>query len=720
MNRMLQLRLVLFMAIPIIGGTAATAHAEAALKYPATRQVDQVDDYHGVKVKDPYRWLEDSNSPETAQWVAAENAVTFDYLKQLPQREKLLARLTELWDYPKYSAPFKQGGRYFYFKNDGLQNQAVLYEQPALDAAPRVLLDPNALSADGTVALSAWDVSEDGKLLAYGLSRAGSDWKEFHVRDIATGQDRDDLIKWAKFSGLSWTNDNRGFFYSRFPEPDAKAALQQANRNQTIYYHVLGTPQEQDRLVYERPDEPEWMMGAGVTEEGDYAVISISKTGPRNRVYYIDLKDPQHPEVGGPVVKLIDNFEASYSFIGHDGTTFYFETDKDAPRGRVIAIDITNPAPENWRTVIPEGPDTMQGVSLIGNQFIVRYLHDAYSQIRFYDIDGKWLKDLQLPGLGTVSGLWGKRTDTELFYIFTSFVDPATIFRYDVRTGQSTVFRKSEVKFDPTPYETRQVFYTSKDGTRVPMFITYRKGIKLDGSNPTFLTGYGGFNISMTPSFAVSNVVWLENGGILALPNLRGGGEFGETWHRAGTREHKQNVFDDFIAAAEYLIHAGYTSPRKLAIGGGSNGGLLIGAVVNQRPDLFAVAVPAVGVMDMLRFHKFTIGSAWAYDYGTSDDPEQFKALYAYSPLHNIKPHTHYPATLITTGDHDDRVVPGHSFKYAATLQAAQDGPAPVLIRIETKVGHGAGKPTAMVIEESADRWAFIMHNLGMGEQVHH
>lgn len=683
------------------------------LHYPETRKVEQVDDYHGIKVADPYRWLEDADSPETARWVEAENEVTFSYLKGLPQREPLRRRLTELWDYPKYSAPFKEGGQYFYFKNDGLQNQSVLYVQPGLQAEPRVLLDPNTLSPDGTVALAGLAVSDDGKRLAYGLASAGSDWQEFHVRDVADGKDRDDDIKWAKFTGTSWTKDNQGFFYSRYPQPDAKL-FQSANRNHKIYYHVLGTPQAQDRLIYERPDEPEWLMNAGVTEEGDYAIISLSKTGPKNRIYYIDLKDPQQPQVAGEVVKLIDVFEASYSFIGHDGTTFYFETDLDASRGRVIAIDIAHPDRANWRTIIPEGPDTIQGVSLNGNQFIVTYLHDAYSVIRFYDLSGKAIKDLELPALGTAGGMGGKRREKELFYTFTSFLYPPTIFRYDIETGQSAVFRKSEAKFDSSPYETYQVWYHSKDGTRVPMFITHRKGLKRDGSNPLYLYGYGGFNASLTPYFSISTTVWLEHGGVLAVPNLRGGGEFGEEWHKAGTQERKQNVFDDFIAAAEYLIHEGYTNPHRLAIAGGSNGGLLIGAVVNQRPDLFAVALPAVGVMDMLRFHKFTIGSAWVYDYGSSDDSAQFKALYAYSPLHNIKPGTHYPATLVTTADHDDRVVPGHSFKYAATLQAAQAGDAPVLIRIETKAGHGAGKPTAKVIAEEADKWAFVMANLGI------
>jgi len=701
----------------LVGGLTLTlwgAVLGQTLQVPETRKSDHIDEYHGTRVADPYRWLEDADSAETAAWVRAQNEVTFGYLRKLPERARLQARLTKLWDYPKYGSPFKDGGQYFYFKNSGLQNQSVLYVQTSLDGQPRVLLDPNTLSADGTVALTAANVSDDGKLLGYGLAQAGSDWQEYRVRDVATASDRSDLVKYVKFSGLSWTADNGGFFYSRYPDPDPGSQLRQANAFHKVYYHIVGTPQAQDRLIYERPQDPKWLVNGQATEDGRYALINLSEGGPKDRVYYFDLKDPSKPDVGGLIVKLIDKFEAAFNLIGNDGPVFYFQTDLDAPRGRIIAIDTQRPDRANWKTIVPENRDTLQGVSLIGNQFIANYLHDAYSQVRFYDISGKFLKELNLPGIGTVGGLNGKRGDTELFYTFTSFLYPPTIFRYDVKTGQSALFRKPEVEFDPSGYETKQVWFASKDGTRVPMFVTHRKGLKLDGSNPTYLTAYGGFNISMTPSFSVSNLVWLENGGVYALPNLRGGGEYGEEWHRAGTKERKQNVFDDFIAAAEYLIREGYTSPQKLAIAGGSNGGLLVGAVLNQRPDLFGVALPAVGVMDMLRFHKFTIGSAWVYDYGSSDDATQLKALLAYSPLHNIKAGKQYPATLVTTADHDDRVVPGHSFKYAATLQAAQRGPAPALIRIETKAGHGAGKPTSKIIEEQADRWAFVMHHLGM------
>lgn len=713
-NPMSLTALFILAAFAVIASADQRAAAQT-LRYPPTRKVDQVDDYYGVKVADPYRWLEDANSPETVRWVEDENSVTFGYLNSLRQRAKIRARLTNLWDYPRYGLPFKEGGRYFYFKNDGLQNQSVLYVRDSLKGEPRLVIDPNKLSADGTVALSASAVSHDGKMLAYATSSGGSDWQDFHVRDIDGGADRADHLTWVKFSGASWTMDNRGFFYSRYPAPPADQALQQVNKFQKVCYHALGDDQSRDRLIYERADEPDWGMGAFVTEDGRYAIIAISVgTDPRNRVYYIKLGDPVKPDLSAPVNKLIDVFEASYSFIGNDGDTFYLRTDRDAPRGKVIAIDLKRPEPDHWRVVVPETQDKLESVDLVGDHLIVTYLHNAYSLVSLYDLKGAHVKDVRLPGIGTVGGLDGKRMDTERFYSFTSYLSPTTIFRYDARTGRSTVFRKPEIAFDPAPYETKQVWCRSKDGTGIPMFITHRKGLKLDGKNPTMLYGYGGFNVSMTPGFSVGRVVWLENGGIYAEPNLRGGGEFGEEWHQAGARERKQNVFDDFIAAAEYLIQEGYTSPAHLAISGASNGGLLVGAAMTQRPDLFACALPAVGVMDMLRFHKFTIGWAWVSDYGSSDDPAQFRALYAYSPLQRLKPGTQYPATLITTGDHDDRVVPAHSFKFAATLQADQAGDRPVLIRIETRAGHGAGKPTAKVIDEAADVWAFAMQHTGM------
>jgi prolyl oligopeptidase len=688
--------------------------AEEATKYPPARKSEQVDDYHGVKVADPYRWLEDPDSDETRQWVQRENAVTFEYLRRLPMREPLRRRLTELWNYPRFTSPFREGGRYFFFKNDGLQNQHVLYVQDSLHGEPRVLFDPNALSADGTIAVGPAVASEDGKLLAYALARAGSDWQELRIRSVDDGKDLSDELKWIKFSGIGWTKDSRGFFYSRFPEPDAKTSLRAANKHHKLYYHIVGTPQAQDVLVYERTSEPDWLMTAGVTEDGRYAILSFHKAGEKNRVSWIDLKDPHHPDVSARAVDLIDNFDAAYSFIGNDGPLFYFRTDANSPLGRAVAIDVAHPKPDQWKTLIPESKDTLQSVHLLGDQFVALYLHDAHSQIRSFDLAGKPLRDWDLPALGSVGGFAGRRDQGELFYSFTSFLNPPTIYRYDAASSRAEVFRAPAAKFDASPYETQQIFVTSKDGTRIPVFVTHRKGFALDGSHPTYLTGYGGFNISRTPAFSVPAALWLEHGGVYALANLRGGGEFGEAWHHAGTKLQKQNVFDDFIASAEGLIHLGYTSPKRLAIAGGSNGGLLVGAVLNQRPDLFAAAVPAVGVMDMLRFHKFTIGHNWTEDYGSSDDAEQFKAIYAYSPLHNIKAGAHYPATLIMTADHDDRVVPGHSFKYAATLQAAQGGPAPILIRLETKAGHGGGKPTSKLIEEEADAWAFVMHHLGM------
>jgi prolyl oligopeptidase len=697
-----------------LGGAAAHAAPGQTIQYPSARQSGVVDDYHGTRVPDPYRWLEDPDAPETRAWIEAENRVTESYLAQIPERATIRQRLTQLWNYPKYGAPFHKAGRYFFFKNDGLQNQAVLYKQASLVADAAVLLDPNVMSQDGTVALSTLAVSEDGKLLAYGTSASGSDWEEFHVRDIASGRDRSDHLRWIKFSGASWTYDGRGFFYSRYPEA-AEKALTSVNRFQKVYYHRLGTEQAQDVLVYERPDQPDWGFGAQVTDDGRYVVMNVwLGTDRRNRVYYLDLRSATRPTVTGAVARLLDDFDASYGFIGHDGPVFYFLTDLDAPRKRVIAIDTRQPERAHWREVIPQGEDVLEGVQIIHDAFVAHYMHDAHSRLRLFALDGRFLKDVALPALGAVASISGERKDDEMFYAFTSFLYPTTIFRYDFKEGTSSVFKAPAIDFDPSGYETNQVFYTSKDGTRVPMFVTHKKGMKLDGSNPTYLYGYGGFDISLTPSFSVSLLAWLERGGVYAMPNLRGGGEYGEEWHQAGMHEKKQNVFDDFLAAAEYLIAQGYTRPAKLAIGGGSNGGLLVGAAITQRPELFGAALPAVGVMDMLRFHKFTIGWAWVTEYGSADSVAQFPYLYQYSPLHNLKAGTRYPATLITTADHDDRVVPGHSFKFAAALQAAQAGPSPVLIEIETKAGHGAGKPTSKVIEEQADRWAFLVKNLGI------
>ncbi|MFS8820702.1 prolyl oligopeptidase family serine peptidase [Synechococcus sp. W60.1] len=667
-----------------------------------------VDIYHGQPVPDPYRWLEDLDSEQTRAWIEAQNHLTFNYLQQIPARQRIRERLTQLWNYEKYSQPFKEGGRYFYFKNDGLQNQSVLYTQESLEGQAWVLLDPNTFSEDGTVALSGIAISRDGRYLAYGLSRSGSDWQEWKVRDIETGEDLPDHLRWVKFSGASWTLDGQGFFYSRYDEPAPGSEYESVNYFQKLYYHRLGTPQSQDTLVYHRPDQKEWGFAGGVTEDGDYLIISVWRgTDPKNLIFYKDLRDPQ-----SPVVELIREFEAEYSFVGNDGSRFWLLTDCQAPRRRLVAIDLEQP--DQVQEVIPEAEETLQGVSLINNQFVAFYLKDAHTQIKTFALDGSYLGEIPLPGLGSASGFGGKRYDTETFYTFTSFTTPPTIYRYDFTSGTSTLFRQPQVDFDPQAYEVQQVSYTSKDGTRIPMFLVHRRGLTRTGDHPTLLYGYGGFGISLTPSFSVGLVAWLEMGGVYAQPNLRGGGEYGEEWHQAGTKLNKQKVFDDFIAAAEWLIAHGYTNPAKLAISGGSNGGLLVGACLVQRPELFAAALPAVGVFDMLRFPKFTIGWAWISEYGSPENPEEFKALYAYSPLHNLKPGTAYPATLITTADHDDRVVPAHSFKFAAALQAAQGGSQPILIRIDTKAGHGAGKPTSKLIEEAADRWAFLVQVLGI------
>ncbi len=687
------------------------ASSSSPIVYPPSKKVDQVDDYHGVKVADPYRWLEDADAPETKAWVEAQNKVTFGLLESIPERARLRERLTQLWNYEKFGVPFREGDRYFFTRNDGLQNQSVLYVgKTPDDPQARVLLDPNTLSADGTVALTGYAVSEDGKLLAYGLATAGSDWNEWRVRNVETGEDLPDRLQWVKFSGASWTKDGKGFFYSRYDEPKEGNLLQSTNYYQKLYYHRVSTPQSEDELVYERRDHKEWGFGGYVTDDGRYLGIVVTMgTSPRNLFFYKDLTNPE-----ARVVELVPDFIADFTPVGNDGTTFYFRTDWEAPRGRLIAIDATRPERANWREVIPQSRDTLEAVRWVGGRFIALYLSDAKTQVRMFDRAGKALQEIALPGIGTAAGFGGKPEATETFYAFTSFTQPTSIYRYDFTTGKSTLLRQPKLAFDPGAYVTQQVFYKSKDGTRVPMFIVHRKGLKRDGKNPTLLYGYGGFNISLTPSFSPARIAWLEMGGVLAIPNLRGGGEYGEEWHQAGTRLKKQNVFDDFIAAAEWLIREKYTQPARLAIQGGSNGGLLVGACMTQRPELFGAALPAVGVLDMLRFNKFTIGWAWESDYGSPQNPEEFRALYAYSPLHNLKPGTRYPATLITTADHDDRVVPAHSFKFAAALQAAHKGDAPVLIRIETKAGHGAGKPTSKLIEETADVWAFLVRMFQM------
>jgi prolyl oligopeptidase len=689
----------------------SNAADSAALKYPPTRQEEVSDDYHGTRVADPFRWLEDDNSEETKAWVKAQNEVTFGYLKTLPRRGEIKERLTKLWNYERVGRPFEKGGRWFFTRNSGLQNQSVLYTTPSLDGEPSVLLDPNLMSTDGTVSLTDYEPSEDGKLLGYGISTGGSDWNEIRVRDIATGKDLDDHLRWVKFSGLSWMKDGSGFFYSRYDEPKKGAALTEKNEFHKLFFHKLGTAQSADTLIYERRDHPDWGFGGSVTEDGRYLIIQVWKgTEPKNRVFYKDLK-----AADSKVIELLNEADAKYDFIDNDGSVFLFRTDLDAPRHRVIGIDVTKPDRRSWSEIIPQSKDMLDDVSTVGGQMFCEYLADAKSAVRCFDLKGKFIRDLALPGIGSAGGFGGERKDKETFYSFTSFTEPGAIYRLDLASGESRVWRRPKVEFDGGGYETKQVFYASKDGTRVPMFIVHKKGIKLDGQNPALLYGYGGFEISLTPGFSLARAVWLEMGGVFAMPNLRGGGEYGAEWHQAGIKLKKQNVFDDFIAAAEWLIAERYTSPAKLAIQGGSNGGLLVGACMTQRPELFAAALPSVGVMDMLRFHRFTIGWGWKSDYGSSENADDFAALHAYSPLHNLKPGTRYPATLITTADHDDRVVPAHSFKFAATLQQCQakDGP-PTFIRIETSAGHGAGTALNKVIEETADEWAFLAKALGM------
>lgn len=698
------------LAVLLAGCATLATVKHPQLVYPVTRTTNVVDNYHGTEVTDAYRWLEDDNSAETKAWGEAQNQVTFGYLETLPLRTPLKSRLTALYNFERFGVPFKQGGRYFFQKNDGLQNQNILYTTTSLDAEPTVLLDPNTLTADGTVALKGYAFSDDGAKMAYGLSTAGSDWEEFRVRDVATAQDTGDVLKWVKFSGIAWAKDGSGIYYSRYDEPTEANRLTKVNEFQKLYFHKLGTPQSADELVYERKDQPKWGLSGDVTEDGRYLIIEVRQgTDVKNRVFYRDLSQP-----GSKVVELLNDFDASYNFVGNDGPVFFFLTDLNAPRGRFVAIDTTKPDRANWRELIPQSDATLTSVGFVGERFVAHYLRDARSQVKLFARDGALQSEVTLPGIGSAGGFGGKRADTETFYSFTSFTTPGRIYRYDFATGASTLWRQPKVDFNPDAYEVKQVFYASKDGTKVPMFITHKKGLKLDGQNPTLLYAYGGFNISLTPSFSVANLAWMELGGVYAVPNLRGGGEYGEEWHQAGTKLRKQNVFDDFIAAAEWLIANRYTAPKHLAISGGSNGGLLVGACMAQRPDLYGACLPAVGVMDMLRFQKFTIGWAWTSDYGSSDNADEFKALYAYSPLHNLKPGTCYPPTLVTTADHDDRVVPAHSFKFAARLQAVQGCRNPALIRIETKAGHGAGKPTAKVIEEAADKLAFIGEQLGV------
>jgi len=677
--------------------------------YPQTAKGDVVDDYFGTKVEDPYRWLEDDNSPETAAWVKAQNEVTENYLAQIPFRNQIRERLTEIWNYPRYSTPSPKGDYYYFFKNDGLQNQSVLYRQKSLDDTPEIFLDPNTLSTDGTVALGGVSFSKDNKYMAYAISRAGSDWTEFYVMDAETGENLNDHLLWVKFSDAAWKGD--GFFYSRYDEPDETGQFSNQNQFHKVFYHTIGTPQSSDKLIYEDKDHPLRYVNAFVTEDEEYLVLNVSEGTSGNELYFQSLTKPS-----SKITPLMKGFTNNSLVVDHHNGYLLVLTDKDASNYRLTSISATEPDTTQWIDVIPETVELLEDVSTGGGKLFAFYLKDASSKVLQVDYSGKVEKEIVLPAIGTASGLDGKRGEKTLFYSFTSFTTPSTIYRYDIESGQSALLRQPELKFNPDDYEIKQVFYTSKDQTLVPMFIVHKKGIRLNGKNPTFLYAYGGFNISMTPSFSASRILFLENGGVYALPNLRGGGEYGEEWHKAGMLEKKQNVFDDFIAAAEYLIRENYTSVEKLAINGGSNGGLLVGAVMTQRPDLYRVALPAVGVMDMLRYQKFTIGWGWAVEFGQSDNESDFGYLYKYSPLHNIQSGASYPATLITTADHDDRVVPAHSFKFAATMQEMNKdkGDNPILIRIESNAGHGAGKPLSKSIDEATDMWSFVFYHLGM------
>ncbi|MCX2742200.1 prolyl oligopeptidase family serine peptidase [Pontibacter anaerobius] len=687
--------------------TAAATAEEVQLDYPDTKKVDQIDDYFGTKVADPYRWQE-NHDEQLDEWIAQQNEVTQAYLGDIDFRDEIKNRLTEIWNYPKYGAPFKEGGKYYFFKNDGLQNQSVLYVQESLEAEPKVFFDPNKLSADGTVALTALSFSKDGKYLAYGTSSGGSDWNTYHVMETATGKKLDDQLEWVKFSSPSWSGN--GFFYSRYDAPTEGNKLANMNEYHKVYYHKIGTPQSQDQLVYEDKKNALRNFYGQTTDDERFLILNVSEgASGANALYYKDLKDPK-----STIKPIVTNFESEYNVVDNFGDKLLVNTNKNAPRYRLVMIDPKKPQEANWKVIVPESENVLQGVSAVGGRIIATYMKDATSQIVVFDQSGKQLNTVALPTLGTVSGFNGKQSDKEVFFTFTSFTYPPTIYRYDVPNNKVTQFRKTEVNVNTDAFETKQVFYTSKDGTKVPMFIVHKKGLQLDGTNPTYLYAYGGFNISMTPSFSIANMLWLENGGVYAMPNLRGGGEYGEDWHKAGMTPNKQNVFDDFIAAAEYLIDQKYTSSEKLAVAGGSNGGLLVGAFMTQRPELAKVAIPAVGVMDMLRFHKFTIGWAWVPEYGSSADEAQFKNLYTFSPLHNIKEGVKYPATLVKTADHDDRVVPAHSFKFISELQDKGATGNPYLIRVDVRAGHGAGKPTSLVIQEYADTYAFIYKNMGV------
>ncbi len=694
----------------MMAACTAVSHAEA-FSYPKARRADTQDMLHGVSVADPYRWMEDIDSAETRAWVEAEAKLSGNYLAKLPRRAEIAERLKKLWDYDRIGLPHTENGRIFFSRRTGLQNQGVLYWKAGPDAPEQVLLDPNQLSPDGTVALAGYEVSRDGRLLAYGLSRAGSDWNEWRIREIDSGKDLPDLLQWIKFSRCSFNHAGNAIYYSRYDAPPDGQSLKLKNENQKLYLHRLGEAQEKDVLLFHRPDKPKWMVGAGESDDGRYLFLGISEgSAAKNAVFYRDLG--AGPDA--PFIELFGKFDAEYRIIGNDGSTAYVQTTHQAPNQKLMAVDLTRPGPENWRTILPESKSLLGSVHYLSGQFIATRLVDAHDEVTVHARDGRELRRVPVPNLGSVGGFGGHQDARQTHYVVTGFSTPGEIYRYDVPTGKSELVERTNVAFDPEAYQVRQVFYPSRDGTRIPLFLVHRRGIKQDGLNPTMLYGYGGFDNALTPSFSPSLIAWMDMGGIYAMANLRGGGEYGQAWHEAGKRLHKQNVFDDFISAAEWLIRDKFTSPQKLAISGGSNGGLLVAACLNQRPELFGAALPAVGVHDMLRFHKFTIGWAWQEEYGSPDQAEDFHNLLKYSPLHNVKPGVNYPPTLICTADHDDRVFPAHSFKYAATLQQAQTGPAPVLLRVDLKAGHGAGKPTTKLLEETTDKFAFLAEALAM------
>jgi len=707
-NRFVSISLLLVCLITTIPSGLISAQK---LTYPPARMDNVVDDYFGTKVPDPYRWMENADSPETQAWVEAENKLTHTYLNSIPAREKIKSRLTELMNFPKYSVPRKVGGRYFFFKNNGLQNQSILYMQKTLKSEPEVVLDPNKLSPDGTIALSLESFSKDGKLLAYALSKSGSDWQEIKILNIDTKKEFPETIKWCKFTDVAWKDDKTGFFYNRYPEPGTVSEEDQYNYNR-VYFHKLGTPQTEDQLIYEDPEHKELSFTPFITEDGKYLVLNVELgTDPRNRVYYREV------ESKGPFIKLLDKADANYTFINNLDTLFYFRTDLDAPRGKIIQINLKHPDPKNWKVIIPQTEEVFSDARMVDDQLVVVYMQDAHDKLKLYSFDGTFKKEIELQDLGSIGSITGKRADEEMFFDFTSFLYPTTILRYDFGTGEVSTFYQPKIDFIFSDYETQQVFYDSKDGTRIPMFIVYKKGLKLGSSNPVLLNGYGGFDASMKPYFSVSRLVWLENGGVFAVANLRGGEEYGEAWHQAGMLERKQNVFDDFIYAGKWLIQNRYTNPGKLAIIGGSNGGLLVAACEVQRPELYGAVICQVPLTDMLRYQKFTVGSAWIPEYGDATrSREEFNYIYIYSPLQNVKKGTVYPPTLITTADSDDRVAPLHAKKFAAALQVANAGDNPILLRVEVKAGHGGGKPTSKVIDEQSDIYAFLFKIFGMGQ----